>query len=78
VPLFLGEWGAHRNSFEDDRGGLRWVADMLDVMRARRLSFTYHAYHENDFGIYRGVGARPDPAHANAALIDLFTKTLKK
>ena len=76
VPLFLGEWGAHRNAFDEDRGGLRWVADMLDIVRARKLSFTYHAYHEGDFGIYRGMGAQPDPARANTALIDLFTKTL--
>jgi len=78
VPLFLGEWGAIRASFDEDRGGLRWVSDMLDIMRARKLSFTYHAYHEDGFGLYRGAGARPDPARANTALIDLFTKTLKK
>ena len=78
VPLFLGEWGAIRASFDEDRGGLRWVSDMLDIMRARKLSFTYHAYHEDGFGLYRGAGALPDPARANAVLIDLFTKTLAR
>ncbi|HXU01812.1 MAG TPA: hypothetical protein VN903_12515 [Polyangia bacterium] len=76
VPLFLGEWGAIRQSFDEDRGGLRWVTDMLDITRARKLSFTYHAYHEDGFGLYRGAGALPDPARANKPLIDLFTKTL--
>ena len=52
-----GEWGAIRYSFDEDRGGLRWVTDMLDIMRARKLSFTYHTYHEDGFGIYRGAGS---------------------
>jgi endoglucanase len=76
VPLFLGEWGAIRFAFDDDRGGLRWVADMLDLMRARHLHFSYHSYHESMFGIYRGDGTLPDPANANTPLIDLFTKQL--
>jgi endoglucanase len=76
VPLFLGEWGAIKFAFDDDRGGLRWVADMLDLLRARHLHFSYHSYHENMFGIYRGDGTLPDPANANAPLIELFTKQL--
>jgi endoglucanase len=78
VPLFLGEWGVIRFGFDDDRGGLRWVSDMLDIMRARKLSFTYHAYHEDGFGIYRGAGGLPDPARANTPLIELFTSKLDK
>jgi endoglucanase len=76
VPLFLGEWGAIKFAFDDDRGGLRWVADMLDLLRARHLHFSYHSYHEDMFGIYRSGGTLPDPANANAPLIELFTKQL--
>ena len=78
VPLFLGETGVIRFGFDEDRGGLRWVSDMLDIARANKLSFTYHAYHEDGFGIYRGSGSLPDPARANTALIELFTSKLKK
>jgi len=78
VPLFLGETGVIRFGFDEDRGGLRWVSDLLDIARARKLSFTYHAYHEDGFGIYRGSGSLPDPARANTALIDLFTSRLAK
>lgn len=77
VPLFLGEWGTIRFSFDGDRGGLRWTADMLDVLRARGVHFTYHAYHEDAFGIYRGTGALPDPARANTPLIELFAAKLR-
>jgi endoglucanase len=76
VPLFLGEWGTIQFSFLDDRGGLRWVGDMLDLMKARKLHFTYHAYHEDNFGLYRSGGPRPTPANANQPLIQLFTQKL--
>ena len=78
VPLFLGEFGAIRFAFDGDRGGLRWVGDMLDLLKARGLSFTYHAYHEDAFGIYRGGGALPDPAQANTPLIELFKEKLAR
>jgi len=76
VPLFLGEWGAIRFAFDDDRGGLRWVSDMLDLLHTRHLHFSYHSYHEDAFGIYRGYGTPPDPTNSNAPLIELFTKKL--
>jgi endoglucanase len=77
VPLFLGEWGAIRFAFDGDRGGLRWVGDMLDLMNERGLSFTYHDYHEDAFGFYRGGAALPDDAQSNRPLIDLFTRKLR-
>ncbi len=76
VPLFLGEWGAIRQSFEGDRGGLRWAADMLDLLIDNRVSFTYHAYHEDSFGMFAGGGGLPDPGKANQALLDLFKARL--
>jgi endoglucanase len=74
VPLFVGEFGLHRPCFEG-RGGLAWVADMLDLLEENNLSFTYHAYHEDGFGIYAGSGP-VDPARANQALITLFSRRL--
>ncbi len=76
VPLYLGEWGAIKGTFEDDRGGIRWVSDMLDLIEKYNLSFAYHDYHESFFGIYRGDSTLPDPGNANQPLIDLFTKRL--
>lgn len=74
VPLYLGEFGLHRPCF-DGRGGLTWVEDMLDLLDERRLSFTYHAYHEDAFGIFPGSGP-VDPSRGNQGLIDLFTRKL--
>ncbi len=78
VPLFLGEFGAIRFAFDDDLGGLRWVGDMLDLIAQRHLSFSYHSYHEDAFGLYRNGDALPSPDQANTALIQLITDRLTR
>ena len=78
VPLFLGEWGTIRFSFDEDRGGLRWVADMLDVLRARGL----HAHVPLvSRGRVRHLPRQRRAARSGArqhALIELFTKKLRR
>ncbi len=76
VPLFLGEFGAVRQAFEGDRGGIRWVNDMLDLLAERQVHFTFHDYHEVHMGLYYGDDTLPDPARANQPLLDLFKSKL--
>jgi endoglucanase len=76
VPLYLGEFGVYRACYANDKGGLEWVSDMLDLLNERGLPFTFHAYHEDAFGIYYGDGKLPDEANANQPLIELFTSKL--
>ena len=58
--------------FKNNRGGLQWVEDMLDIMKANGLHFTYHNYSGESFGIYPEDGVLPDPSHANKPLMELF------
>jgi endoglucanase len=74
VPLYLGEFGTIRGSFDGDYGGLRWVTDMLDLVDEHQLSYAYHAYHEQNFGIFFGDGSLPDTKNANTALLELLTQ----
>ncbi|HYU16828.1 MAG TPA: hypothetical protein VEL05_12170 [Candidatus Acidoferrum sp.] len=78
VPLFLGELGLIHHCFELGRGGTNWVADMLDLLAARGLHFSYHAYHEPAFGIFQSAAAErlPDLADANQPLIDRLRESL--
>lgn len=76
-PVYMGEFGAGFYCFQNDKGGLQWVEDMLDISKDLYLPFTYHAYHEDSFGLYYGYGTLPDPANANQPLIDLFTEKLQ-
>lgn len=75
-PVYMGEFGAGYHCFQNEKGGLQWVEDMLDISKSLHLPFTYHVYHEDNFGIYYGYGSIPDPANANQPLIDLFTEKL--
>ncbi|HEY3497125.1 MAG TPA: glycoside hydrolase family 5 protein [Polyangiaceae bacterium] len=78
VPLFLGEFGAIRFAFEDDRGGDRWTEDMLDLLLEKKLSFTYHDYHEDHFGLFLGEGSLPEEAQLNRPLYEVFRRKLAK
>jgi hypothetical protein len=57
--------------FEKDRGGLNWVEDMISIISERKITNTYHVYHEESFGIYRGDG-KIDPKNINEPLIKIF------
>ncbi|MFH1368432.1 MAG: cellulase family glycosylhydrolase [Elusimicrobiota bacterium] len=72
VPLYMGEFGAHRPCFENGRGGINWVRDMVELSKKYGLSFTYHAYHESSFGLFRNDVGLPDPEYANDELWDYF------
>ena len=76
VPVYLGEFGTIRASYEEDRGGLRWTGDMLDLVLERNLSFSFHAYHDDQMGIYYGDDTLPDPGNANTALVSLLRQKL--
>lgn len=73
VPLYLGEWGLYKANFEKNRGGLNWVEDMIAIISERKITNTYHVYHEESFGIYRGDG-KIDPKNINEPLMKLFQK----
>lgn len=77
VPLFLGEFGLGKHCFENNKGGLLFVNDMLDIILENNLHFTYHAYHEDAFGIYYGHNALPSISNANNDLINLLSNKLR-
>jgi endoglucanase len=76
VPVYMGEFGAGNPCFQNGKGGLQFVGDVIDITKASGIHFTYHAYHESSFGIYYGDSDLPNPAQANQPLITLFTQKL--
>jgi endoglucanase len=77
VPMYLGEFGAGINAFKNNKGGLEWVRDVMDIALANKISFNYHAYHEDSFGLYSGSGKIVDPTKVNQPLKELFTTKLR-
>ncbi len=80
VPLYLGEFGVIYHCFEQGRGGLNWVSDMLDLAIERDLHFTYHSYHEISFPVFQSDPTRKLPTDSDAVpgLVELFEKKLAK
>ncbi|MEI7731113.1 MAG: cellulase family glycosylhydrolase [Verrucomicrobiota bacterium] len=75
VPLYVGEWGLFKRCFDEGKGGLNWVSDMMSLLTEAEVHFTYHTYHETGFGLYYyDSNTLPDPAKANTGLIKLFTQ----
>jgi endoglucanase len=78
VPLYLGEFGVIADGFTNDRGGLIWVEDVIDICQKYGINFNYHTYHEyKSFGLYR-TEAEKLPANLNVPLANLFKKKLKQ
>lgn len=72
VPVNIGEFGTSTANFQDGRGGLAWVSDMLDIMDSYNINAQYFHYHSAIFGIYYNVFGYPNASHYNAALANLF------
>lgn len=75
VPVFLGEFGADVECFKSDRGGERWVGDVLDYCISNGLSCSYHSYHESMFGLYP-ENTTNYPSHRNELLAQVFKSRL--
>ncbi|WP_139309880.1 glycoside hydrolase family 5 protein [Teredinibacter haidensis] len=71
VPLYLGEWGLYKGNYAESKGGLNYIVDMLSVIEERKLTNTFHTYHEESFGLYLGDGEL-DPKNYNKSLKDIF------
>ena len=52
VPCYMGEVGSIFTSFLNNRGGDRYITDILDIAKNKNLSFNYHCYWNSAFGLY--------------------------
>ncbi|MEI9941112.1 MAG: cellulase family glycosylhydrolase [Pseudomonadota bacterium] len=76
VPLYVHEFFAGRPTFSDDKGGLLWVEDMIELLKASNCHFAYKEYRSDEVGVYSEALDLSDPATVNQPLIDLLTREL--
>lgn len=76
VPVYCGEFGAGIHCFEEDRGGDRWLEDVMAILESADISFNYHAYHDDSFGLYTGSSA-PSASTRNDTLYELLCELLQ-
>jgi len=75
VPVYCGEFGTGANCFKNERGGTQWVSDVIDIFIENNISFNYHTYHEESFGLYQN-SSLIKPSKRNEVLYDLFVSKL--
>lgn len=56
VPLWMGEFGTTKASCEEDRGGDRWIGDVLELCREENIHYCYYSYHDTWFGLWESDG----------------------
>ncbi|MCM3687838.1 glycoside hydrolase family 5 protein [Kocuria rosea] len=77
VPMSIMEFGAVRHTFErNNKGGDRWVADMLALLKEKDLSFAYWEYHDPEMGIY--VHKSGQPSQSNSPLEEVLRRELRE
>lgn len=77
-PVYFGEFGTARNTFQNNKGGVNWVSDAMQIFDSLGYHFTYHSYKESSFGYYDGWEKPIDTNTVNTELQELFTSFFNK
>ena len=59
LPVYLGEFGVIKFATNNEKGGYVWISDMLNILKSRGVSYNYHAWVDDSFGV------KDDPALEN-------------
>jgi hypothetical protein len=76
VPMAVTEFGLMRSCFEEGRGGLDWLTDMVSVLDEHQLGYAFFTYHSAYMGIYGDENVLPSPATELTPVTDFFRATL--
>jgi aryl-phospho-beta-D-glucosidase BglC (GH1 family) len=69
VPVFVGEFAPSLPTFKNDKGGERYLADLLELLMQYDTNFTYYTYH----ALFEDYDGLPDTVY-NA--IEVLTEKL--
>lgn len=76
MALYLGEFGVPNQLMGNSYKGEEWVADMFKLIDGYGLGYSYHDYHEENFGLYTN-DSRYNRSQKNDTLNQLFKKYVK-
>lgn len=71
VALFLGEFGVTRHVMNNEYNGDIWVEDVFELINEYGLGYSYHDYHEQNFGLYINDSREPR-SDINQTLYNIF------
>ena len=55
VPVWMGEFGTSKASFRNDRGGDRWLEDVLEICDEEGLYYCCYTYRDGWFGLWEST-----------------------
>ena len=58
APMAVWGFGALKTCYRDDRGGLQWLNDVVDLFNETGVHWTLWGYYDKDFGINENKGAK--------------------
>ncbi|MCR5608201.1 MAG: glycoside hydrolase family 5 protein [Lachnospiraceae bacterium] len=78
VPMYMGEFSTTSYMLMDaDHNGAGWVSDMMDLINKYDVHYSYHDYHNENFGLYldsQYVNCKT----VNKTLFDIFKNKIRK
>lgn len=72
VPMYLGEYGVPHKLMGNEYKGEQWVIDMIALLNEYGLGYSYHDYHEENFGLYTNDSRYPRTGR-NEILYKIFS-----
>ena len=75
VPIFVGEFGTNAGTIGNEYKGEDYIADQLDYFNEYKIGFSYHDYHEQNWGYYTNL-ATQERSNENLVLKNLFIEKI--
>ena len=77
VPIYIGEIGATSHIIGNEYKGEQYLSDLFDYLNAKGLGYSYHDYHEENYGLYT-TKASQTRGNVDKILLNLFKTKVKK
>jgi endo-1,4-beta-mannosidase len=58
VPMSVWGFGALKTCFQDTRGGLTWLKDVIELFNENKLHWTFYVYEDENFGTVADEGIK--------------------
>ncbi len=76
VPIYIGEFGTTSHIMGNEFGGEEWVSDVFDILNQYEIHYSYHDYHEENYGLYRNPSTKIRE-QLNEHLLQVFKRKVK-
>lgn len=77
IPIYIGEFGTTSHIMGNEFGGEKWVEDVMDIFNEYSMNYSYHDYHEENYGLYTTPSTR-ERTQVNEYLYRVFETKVRE